>query len=82
MEPAQYLRIKIEDILQEFIEEYNLMTIVHNVWVYFQIVKGCYGLPQSGIMANKLLLTRLNKEGYFEAHLTNIARLFMEPRFK
>ena len=40
MEQAEYVRIKIEDIPQEFIEEYNLMPMVHNGWVYFEIVKG------------------------------------------
>ena len=70
MEWVEYVRIKIEDIPQEFIEEYNLIPIVHNVWVYFDIVKGCYGWPQSGMLANKLLHTLLNKEVYFEATTT------------
>ena len=64
------MRIKIEDVPQKFIDEYNLMPMVHNGWVCFEIVRGCYGLPQSGMLANKLLHTRLNKEGYFEATTT------------
>jgi len=32
-------------------------------WVYSQIVKGVYGLPKSGILANKLLETQLNAAG-------------------
>ena len=43
------------------------MPMVHNGWVYFEIIRGCYGLPQSGILANNLLHTRLLKKGYFEA---------------
>ena len=61
MEQSEYVRIKIEDIPQEFIEEYNLMPMVNNGWVYFNIVKDFYGLPKSGMLANKLLHTRLNK---------------------
>ena len=44
--------------------------MVHNGWIYFEIVRGCYGLPQSVILANNLLRPRLNKNGYFEATTT------------
>ena len=44
--------------------------MINNGWIYFKIVKGCYGLPQSGILANNLLHTRLNKKLYFEATTT------------
>ena len=70
MEQSVYVRINIDNISQEVIDEYNLMPMVHNGWVYFDIVKGCYGLPQSGMLVNKLLITRLNKERYFEATTT------------
>ena len=65
MERSEYVRIKIEDIPQEFIQEYNLLTMVNNGWIYFEIVRGCYGLPPSVMLANNLLRTRLNKKGYF-----------------
>ena len=31
-----------------------------------EINKGMYGLPQSGILANKILKKRIAKDGYFE----------------
>ena len=62
MDRSEYARIKIEDIPEEFIKEYNLLPMVHNGWIYFEIVRGCYGLPQSGMLANNQLRTRLNKE--------------------
>ena len=31
-----------------------------------EILRGMYGLPQSGILANKLLKKRLAKQGYYE----------------
>ena len=43
----EYVRVKLEDIPQEFINEYNLLENDHHGWVYFEIVRGCYGLPQS-----------------------------------
>ena len=48
----------------------NLQTFSHNGWVHFEIVRGYYGLPQSGKLANDLLCTRLNISGYFEAATT------------
>ena len=41
---------------------------MHNGWVYFEIRRGCYGLPQSVILANKQLHKRLEKEVYYKAH--------------
>ena len=57
-------------IPQEFIAEYNLTRLVHKGWIYFEIRCGCYGLPQSGMLANKQLILRLEKEGYYEARTT------------
>ncbi len=42
----------------------------YNVWIYFEVICGAYGLPQSGKLANDLLCTWLNKAGYFEAPTT------------
>ena len=70
MDRSEYVRIKINDILTEVIDEYNLQAITQNVWVYFEIVRGCYGLTQSGKLVNYLLRTRLNKAGYYETATT------------
>ena len=72
MDRSEYARINIEDITKEFIKEYNLLPMAHNGWIYFEIVRGCYGLPQSGMLANNLLRTRLSKNSYFEATTTSI----------
>ena len=67
MDRSEYSRIKLSVIPQEIIDEYNLLDYKHNGWIYFEIVRGCYGLPQSGRISNDLLCNQLNKEGYFEA---------------
>ena len=46
------------------------MAFTHNGWVYFEIVRGCYGLPKIRKLSNDLLHKRINKEGYFEAATT------------
>ena len=70
MELSEYLRIKLSDIPQEFIEEYDTTQAFQNGWIYFEILCGCYGLPQSGRLANDLLHTRLEQVGYYEAATT------------
>ena len=70
MDQSEYVRIKLKDIHQEFIEEYNLSKAAQNGWIYFEILRGCYSLPQSGRLENELLRTRLEKADYYEAATT------------
>ena len=49
----QYVKIQLSKIPEEFIKEYNLTRLVHKGWVYFEIPRGYYGLPQSIMLANK-----------------------------
>ena len=58
MKRKEYLRIAVELIPQEFIDLYGLHDKVKNGYVYREIVRGMYGLPQAGILANKLLRKR------------------------
>ena len=67
MVDPKYVRIKITNIPEEFILEYELARKEdHNRWNYFEIWRGCYGLPQAGILANDLLCGRLENEGYYK----------------
>ena len=70
MDRPEFVRIRLEEITQEFIDEYNLTQYAHNGWIYLEIIKGCYGLPQAGKLANDLLRTRLNNNGYHETATT------------
>jgi hypothetical protein len=60
----EYVRISIDQVPQEIIDEYNLKEKVVDGYVYVEIRKGMYGLPQAGILAQQLLEERLNKNGY------------------
>jgi hypothetical protein len=62
----EYMRMPIKLIPQEIIDQYDLMPKVKNGHVYMEIRKGMYGLPQSGILSNKLLKERLSEHGYYE----------------
>jgi hypothetical protein len=65
MKRPEYMRLKITDIPEEIIEHYNLREIVTaDGYVYCEVTRGLYGLPQAGIIAQELLAKRLAKHGY------------------
>ena len=66
MDRFEYMKIPVKLIPQEFMDAYKLHDKIKNGFVYMQIEKGMYGLPQAGILANKLLRKRLAPHGYYE----------------
>jgi hypothetical protein len=56
--------INLSSLPQETIDKYNLIELAQDGKVYIEIQKGMYGLPQAGILANKLLQPNLAKDGY------------------
>jgi hypothetical protein len=56
--------VNLASLPQETIEKYNLKELAQDGKVYIEIQKGMYGLPQAGILANKLLQCNLVKDGY------------------
>ena len=56
MKRYEYLKLKLCDIPEEIINEYNLLDIATpDKSVYVEVCKGMYGLPQAGLIANELL---------------------------
>ena len=54
MKTKEYMRIKIRDIPKEIIDEYKLEEIAtQDGWVYIEMCRWMYGLPQSGILAQE-----------------------------
>ena len=70
MQSSEYAHIKLSNILQEIIDEYNLTTHTCYGWFYFDIIRGCYGLTQARKLVNDLLRVYLNKDDYYEAATT------------
>lgn len=70
LDRPKYVRIHAPDIPDEFADEYHTETYEHEGWVYFEIRKGVYGLPQAGTLANQLLEKRLSKHGYYQCPTT------------
>ena len=67
----KYMRLKLEDISEDFIEEYNLRDkVTKDGYVYVEICKEINGLPQEGILAQELVEKRLNAKSYRRSKLT------------
>jgi hypothetical protein len=62
----EYMRMPIKIIPDHIIHQYQLRDKVQNGYVYMEIRRAMYGLPQAGILANKLLKQCLAKHGYYE----------------
>ena len=65
MPKFEYMKIKLNEILEDFIQHYNLRSLVHtDGHVYIEMQKGMPGLKQAGRIANGRLKEHLNKYGY------------------
>ncbi len=71
MTKFEYMRLRLDLIPEEIQDKYDLRNLVNaQGWVYIEIRMGMYGLPQAGILANKLLEKRLNVKGYYQCQHT------------
>ena len=60
----------------EIIREYNLRDKANaKGFIFMEVTKGMYALPQARLLANELLEKRLNKHGYFQSKLVLPGRL-------
>eukprot|EP00804_Cyclotella_cryptica_P015695 CCRYP_018924-RA/>CCRYP_018924-RA protein AED:0.15 eAED:0.15 QI:0/-1/0/1/-1/1/1/0/1314 len=66
MERYQYMKMKASLIPDEFIQAYNLQEKIYKGFVWLEIRRTMYGLPEAGILSNQLLRKRLATKGYFE----------------
>jgi hypothetical protein len=62
----EYMKMLLSLFPQDIINHYGLLDKALKGYIYMEMCKGMYGLPQAGILANKLLKMRLAKHGYFK----------------
>ena len=61
----EFICMKLSNIPEEVINEYKLKEkATLDCSIYIKTKQGMYSLPQSGLLANKLLEKQLNKHGY------------------
>jgi hypothetical protein len=66
----EYIRIPIKIIPQRIRELYNLDVLAVNGFVFAEVRRGMYGLPQAGILVNQVLLHKLGAHGYRPVPIT------------
>jgi hypothetical protein len=66
----EYMRIPLKLFPTHITDQYKLREKTKNGHIYVKIRKAIYGLPQAGILANKLLKVRLAPAGYYEVSHT------------
>ncbi len=66
LDQYEYMKMPLRLIPDNIIEHYGLHKKTIDGYVYMEIRKGMYSLPQAGILANKLLKLRLARHGYFK----------------
>jgi len=66
LEYYEYMKIPL-DLFPEWIKkQYNLNTHARDGFVFLEIRQAVWGLPQAGILANKLLRKQFKPHGYYE----------------
>ena len=70
MNRYEYMKLRLEIIPEGIIQQYNLRNLAHKGFVYIEIQKGVYGLPQAGKIANDKLKLHLAKFGYDPSPIT------------
>ncbi len=62
----EYMRIPLSYFPVWTVEQYNLNKHAYNGYVYIEMRRAVWGLPQAGILANKRLGRKLAPFGYSE----------------
>ena len=66
----EYMKLPLDITPEEIIQQYNLRNLIHKGFVFMDIQKGKYGLPQAGKISNDKLKLHLAKFGYEQARIT------------
>jgi hypothetical protein len=70
MTQYEYIRIPLQMLPPDIMEQSNLTPLIHKSCVYVEIRKGMYGIPQAGKLANNQLIAALVLFGYHPVPLT------------
>ena len=64
------MRLQLALLPDEIITHLKLKDIADDGYVYCEIQRVMYGLAEAGALANKLLSSRLEREGYYQCQFT------------
>jgi hypothetical protein len=66
LEYYEYMKIPLALFPSWTVKQYNLNELALDGWVYIEMRRAVWGLPQAGILANKRLKRKLAPFGYYE----------------
>jgi hypothetical protein len=66
LEYFKYMKMPLSLFPSWIVEQYNLKELAVDGWVYIEMRRTVWGLPQAGILANKRLRRKLAPFGYHE----------------
>eukprot|EP00978_Attheya_sp_CCMP212_P026303 scaffold86274_cov53-Attheya_sp.AAC.3 len=69
MEIYKYIRIPVKMIPEEFVIAYNLTPLIRNGFLYVEVRKGMYGLPQAR-KSSKIVSPRSSNPGDMHLRLS------------
>lgn len=61
---SEFMQLPLNNIPTKIVEEYQLLGMVHNDYVYLCIDRGMYGLPHAGLTAQQQLIKPLAPHRY------------------
>jgi hypothetical protein len=70
MDRYEYMKIPLHMFPDAIIEQYNLMDLQVNGFVYVEIRRGMHGLPKAGRLVNDYLREFLEPHGYVPCPIT------------
>ncbi len=70
LDQFEYMKMPIDLFPEWIVKQYELMKHVLNGFIYLKMRRAMWGLPQGGILANKLLQRRLLPHGYYKCNNT------------
>ncbi len=66
----KYMKMPLDLFPNWIAKQYNLKQHALKGYIYLEMRQAVWGLPQAGILANKLLWQRLLPHGYYECNNT------------
>ena len=76
----EYMKIPISLFPEHISQQYDSRSKMNNGFIYLEIRRSIYGLPQAGMLANKHLKEKLAPHGYYEVpHTTGLWKHISRP---
>eukprot|EP00978_Attheya_sp_CCMP212_P021358 scaffold62214_cov29-Attheya_sp.AAC.2 len=70
MDRSEYMKMPLSIFPQHVIDQYKLHDLVYKGYIWIEIKRSIYGLPQAGKLANEYIRKKIAPHGYYEVKHT------------